>query len=153
MQKATQQHRLVLSLYKSMLRQASLLQQNKSNTMIQIRTAFRQNKHVQQQEDVEKKIMDAYNRLSYLKMVTPRTRNDATQSEQYLIIDGKLVHKNAIPPEQLVRNKAVSNWTAGNVDPDHMRRHEQLLRRMQFKEGPLKGMYLQNMHRLKRKRI
>lgn len=40
---------------------------------------------------------------------------------------------------------AVSNWTYGNIDPDHIKRHEQLLRRQRFMEGPLKD-YPRNVH-------
>lgn len=112
-------------------------------------------------------------RLTFIEMTTPKMTNLAAirhihdknatpidysnhgtrslffKGESGEIIDvNKQVQEQKEQDVQLTSKKdkaAVSNWTYGNIDPDHIKKHEQLLRRQQFMEGPLKD-YPKNVH-------
>lgn len=138
---STQKRYTILSLYRALLQQASGITETakRGDALREIRMSFRAHKCESDDATVDKLLVDANNRLSFLKMVTPRLRRQGHQ--QFAVLEGKLVQLADAEQAGILPRKekaAVSNWGAGNVDPDQLKRHENLMKRMQFRDGPLK---------------
>ena len=80
----------------------------------------------------------AHQKLGYLKIVTPRRVGDELEEEEaggtrrYVVQDGIVKELGGAGID--ARGKAVSNWGAGNMDPDSVARHESLMRRFRFED-------------------
>jgi hypothetical protein len=127
-----------LSLYKSLLRQSKQVE-NESNRIShrnRIKSEFRQHKDVENMDQIESLLKKGNSSLSFLKTITPKiyTTQD-TGSNVFVIKNGQIIEKT----DQNKNQKALSNWREGNIDPDALKKHEQLLKRQQFQAGPLKG--------------
>jgi len=115
----------VLSVYKKMLKLARLLPvTQRASSLAEIRTQFRAHKETGA-DDVARLLEKANSSLGYLKILTPRNRQQATpQSGATKIVFGS---------SDAGGRKAVTNWTGSNMDPDSVRRHQNNLKRAGFR--------------------
>jgi hypothetical protein len=127
--------RNVLELYRTILKQSKLLPiEKRSRAIQQIRTTFRDNKNESDENVISSLIRTGNDKLSFIKMLTPKTASMQQGKTVYVHREGRLVEANPAKRDKA----ALSNWTAGNVDPDALARHNYLTRRQHFMEGPLK---------------
>jgi hypothetical protein len=124
----------VLSVYKRLLRLARQLPAAKRGQSVsEIREQFRANMG-SASEDVAKLLEKANSSLGYLKIVTPRGR----QAQGGVT---KLVFGAAAGGSDPGR-KAMTNWTGSNMDPDSVKRHQNILKRTGFKNNAeAKGLF------------
>jgi hypothetical protein len=114
----------VLAVYKRLLLLAKRLPEEKRSTSIeQIRMEFRRNSDESDPSRVEDMLKKANSSLGYLKIVTPKERNN--QSGVTKIVFGN----------QSKISKAVSNWSGSNLDPDSVARHYRSLKRAGFRDN------------------
>lgn len=154
--------KLALSLYRRLFRQCQLIPQiNKQQHMLNdMRKEFRGIWSKESLDKEQKEFLDKMNNhLSFIEMITVRlsplsaikrineernsgfdyskhgTRKVYLRTEEGQVIDLNEEAKNI----NVTKDKAaISNWRMGNIDPDYLKKHEQLMRRMRFQEGPLK---------------
>lgn len=126
----------VLVLYKNLLRQCKYIYENdkKLQFINRIKSEFKNNKTANQ-EFINDLIKKGENHLSFLKSITPKIpKSHSEGNKKYIMKDGKLEEIEHLQKS----SKALSNFTAGNIDPDQLRRHQYLVDRQHFKAGPLK---------------
>lgn len=135
----------VLSLYREMLwlsRNMSGDAAYRRNAAREIRDEFQRNKHIQDEERIVVLMERARGKLGYMRMQTPKyllhrfktNEQELLPRKHFVAAEGQVLEGSS--PE---RGKAISNWREGNVDPDSLAKHQYLLRRMRFEEGPLKN--------------
>ena len=153
----------LISLYRRLYRTSHLVPQlDKQTRFIQeIRQSYKcfltNNKP---EERSEAEYNEFYNqmqsKLNFIQMISPKMSNHAAikflheknksqfdwsqNGTRSLFVhkDGELIDVNS-QQVQLQKDKAAhSNWGMGNVDPDQLARHEALMRRYRFQDGPLK---------------
>lgn len=116
-----------LNLYKNLLKLAkNLPAASRQESIAKIQAEFRRNTAESDPEQVQKLIKHAESSLGYLKIVTPRTTSNS-QSGHTKIVFGSADNKST--------QKAVSNWTGKNMDPDAVKRHYQGLKRAGYKNN------------------
>lgn len=116
----------------------------RTNAAREIRSQFRQNMHINDEERVLVLMERARGKLGYMRMQTPQyllrrfdvddEKHHQQQQQRFVVEEGRVTESDG----GLGRGRAISNWREGNVDPDSLAKHEQLWRRMRFQEGPLK---------------
>lgn len=123
-----------LLLYKNLLKQCKyIIEQDKKLSFInRIKLEYRENKNA---ENVEELLKKGENHLSFLKTITPKSPKSSQGNKKFIMRNGKLEEIETFEKQ----NKAISNFREGNVDPDQLKRHQQLLDRQHFKSGPLQG--------------
>ena len=136
----------VLSAYKRMLTLARRLPAaDRERACSDIRAAFRSAKGEADPAAIASLLRTAHDKLSYLRMVTPRLPGDAAGSAggvgRLAVVDGELREVGGQRASG-GSGKPLSSFGAGNLDPDQVRRHEAQLQRMRFMTrpgGPPKG--------------
>jgi len=143
---ATQRHK-ALSLYKALLIQASHIIQTQQRTqaIAQIKQDFRSHKGETEVQKIETLLVAAYKKIGFLKIISARNVRPHRGVQQYTLDEAT---QTLVPianeddeytkPGAGKAKKAISNWGQGNVDPEQLQKHERLMRRMQFKDGPMK---------------
>ncbi|KAG2373904.1 hypothetical protein C9374_010205 [Naegleria lovaniensis] len=137
----------VLSLYRRMLKQSLLIPtaQKRENLIQEIRSNFRKYKPVTNDEMIEELWKKALDKYGYICMITPKRVHTESQhisaKTQFVKVDGEWKDVNQLASDDIQKQDkaAHSNWGRGNLDPDQVKRHEYLVRRQNFMEGPLKG--------------
>eukprot|EP01027_Heterolobosea_sp_BB2_P025454 GEZU01039067.1.p1 GENE.GEZU01039067.1~~GEZU01039067.1.p1 ORF type:complete len:160 (-),score=31.66 GEZU01039067.1:56-535(-) len=136
-----------LSLYRQIMRLSQHIPnpEQRAKVLTEARTTFKMNKNVTDPERVLVLHHQAQSKLGFIKTITPRVyhvrksdlEGPVAEKKRYILVDGKIVEEEGESKQK--DSRVVSNWTAGNYDPDQVARHEYLLRRQRFQEGPLKG--------------
>ena len=136
----------IVVLYRKMLKQSLLLPtiEKRANTINEIRTSFRNFKSETNEDIIKQQLKKANDKFGYLCMITPKRVHTETPQidgkSQFVKVEGEWKNINAIDDDITKKDKATwSNWGMGNLDPDSVRKHEQLLRRQHFVDGPMKG--------------
>eukprot|EP01012_Entosiphon_sulcatum_P017167 TRINITY_DN21980_c0_g1_i1.p1 TRINITY_DN21980_c0_g1~~TRINITY_DN21980_c0_g1_i1.p1 ORF type:complete len:146 (+),score=28.44 TRINITY_DN21980_c0_g1_i1:48-440(+) len=120
--------RAVLSLYRQLLRQCHRLPEGQASPSLrEVVDTFRKHRGADP-SDVQRLLERGNSRLSFLNMVTPRRRSGSGGSTTYVLRNGRLVE---VQPEEVapLPDKAISNWTGKNVDPENISRHRNLVAR------------------------
>lgn len=103
----------------------------------QLRTAFRE--PLRADESVEDRIKKADERLSFLRMITPKSLKDSS-SGRWVYKNGKRLDSHA--PVRDKNGRVVSNWDGKNLDPDNVKQHNYQLKRMGFRNNAhAKGVF------------
>ena len=128
----------MLGTYKKFLRLAERIPDSlkREKTLKKIKKTFKNNAKETDEIKVGEMMEKAESQLSFLKMTTPRDLREKI-SGRYVVEEGKFV-SNEKPIEQKMRVVGTFYRTGDRVgaDPDDIRRHEYLLRRMRFQEEP-----------------
>lgn len=128
----------VLHAYRRLIQMAKLAPQDKRKELFnQIRTGFRANREESSPEKLAEMMQKASSSLSFLKIMTPRSKYKKSSSDGVTrIVFG------AGKDENSGGRKAMSNWTGSNMDPDSVKRHYQSLNRMGFmNNSQAKGIF------------
>ena len=113
----------VLNVYKNLLKLArSLPLHQREESILRIRNEFRANAGASA-EQIDEMLRKANSSLGYLKIVTPRKQKSQTGVTKIVFGNDK---------EGGTTKKAMSNWTASNMDPDSVKRHFAGLKRAGF---------------------
>lgn len=113
----------------------SMPRQQRDGILQQIRLEFRKSADIDDTESVSALLDKAASSLSYMKIVAPRKAPSKNQQGYTRITFGG--PKNAKRPD-----KAVSNWTGNNLDPDSVARHYHGLKRAGFRNNSdMKGIF------------
>ena len=136
----------VLVAYKRLLSLARRLPgaEDRARAAEDIRAAFRRSRGEADPAAIAALLRTAHDKLSYLRMVTPRLPEDGAGSSgagsrsggtrRLVMVEGEL--RELGPREGAGGGKAQSSYGAGNMDPDQVRRHEASLQRMRFLNRP-----------------
>ncbi|EGC30351.1 hypothetical protein DICPUDRAFT_83708 [Dictyostelium purpureum] len=121
--------RVVLALYKELIYYSKLLPnktQSQDNLKL-IKTTFRKNKDIpENSEQINKLLEDGQKKLSFLKIMTPRQYSKTYNiSGTYKFEDGKWIGGNE-------EKKTKRIYKDHGIDIMDLRRHNHLLRRMNF---------------------
>lgn len=121
----------VLSLYRRMLKSAGKMTGKQRDSSLKlIREEFRKNADEHNPESVRKMLEKANSSLSYIKIVTPKSGQEQT---------GKIHIANGDTSRP---NRAHTNWTGKNMDPDSVARHYHGLKRAGFQNNAhAKGIF------------
>ena len=116
----------------------------------QLRTSFREPLGVN--ESIEDRIKKADERLSFLKMITPKL--DHSSSNAGVLLDntneggGRWIYKNGKRIEggsgtvRDSKGRVISNWDGKNLDPDNVKQHNRHLKRMGYRNNAhAKGIF------------
>jgi hypothetical protein len=124
-----------LSVYRNLLKLArSLPAATRDGSIAQIREGFKTGKGLSDPSEVQKMLEKANSTLGYLKIVTPKSAQNKVQEGKVTFVFGD---KDPLRPD-----RAVSNWTGSNMDPDSVKRHNQSLKRAGFKSNSdMKGIF------------
>lgn len=126
----------VLSMYRNLLKSAHKLKpiDKRNNAILQIKNDFRININEEDKDKVRIMLEKANSTLGYLKIVTPRNILTYEQKDSIKLVFGDI--------NKQKQNKAVSNWSGSNLDPDSVKRHHQILKRAGFKNNQdMKGIF------------
>ncbi len=136
--------RPVLVAYKRLLTLAQRLPSadDRARAASDIRAAFRSARGEADPAAIAGLLRTAHEKLSYLRMVTPRLPEDGSSSSssrrgpvsRLAVVDGELRELGLRDGAR--GGKAQSSYGAGNMDPDQVRRHEASLQRMRFMGRP-----------------
>jgi hypothetical protein len=140
----------VLVAYKRLLSLARRLPgaEDRARAAEDIRAAFRRSRGEADPAAIAALLRTAHDKLSYLRMVTPRLPEDGSGGggggggssgsrsggTRLVMVEGEL--RELGPREAAGGGKAQSSYGAGNMDPDQVRRHEASLQRMRFMNRP-----------------
>ena len=119
----------VLHMYRNLIRLAKNVSPkvNSLKTLKMIRDAFRRTENSNlSTNEIENLLTKAQSNVSYLKMITPRTKLHSDAGE-YKIINNCTTNNN-----NNSKSRVHSNWTGSNLDPDSVTRHNALLKRAGF---------------------
>ena len=119
----------VIGVYRRMLRLSRTMtpEAKRIEAMTMIRKEFRTHKEENSEERISELLAKANSSLGYLKIVSPKTSDKSNkQSGQTRIVFGSGGEKG---------QKAVSNWTGSNQDPDQVKRHYNGLKRAGFTDN------------------
>jgi hypothetical protein len=131
----------VLTTYKRLLALAQRLPPKDGlQARAQIQAAFRASKGEVDPQVITSLLTTAHQKLSYLRMVTPKLAGvggagggDATGGVSRMAVVGGVVREVGVDELGKPPGKApVSSYGPGNLDPDQVRRHEALNKRMRF---------------------
>ena len=124
----------VLSKYRQLLKGASKLPDSskRQEALTEVRKQFRANSEIGS-EEVAALLDKANSSLGYLKIITPRGRQESQTGVTKLVFG---------PETGPSGRKATTNWTGSNLDPDSVRRHQNILKRAGFKDNKTaKGIF------------
>lgn len=133
----------VLIMYRRLLKTIKLIPDKRQRTtyLHNTKTSFRDHISNSTEQDFETLMNKADQHLKFLQMLVPRSAKTASGAgkQVYTVIGGKVVNLTEEKAKLTTHEKgAISNFVNGNIDPDALARHEYLMRRMRFEEGPLK---------------
>jgi len=117
----------------------------RENITNEIRSEFRKYKNETDNEVIYKQLKKASDKFGYICMITPKRVHAETQhisgKTQYMKVDGEWLDINQASTDDIEKKERAvwSNWGRGNLDPDSVKRHEYLVRRQNYLEGPMKG--------------
>ncbi len=134
----------VLHMYKNMLKMIRFVPAKKRYEMLnQIRGEFRSNATETSPERITEMIKKAQSSLSYIKVITPRTRASGTQDGvTKMVFSGNGSNGSGSDGSGKPTFKPVSNWTGSNIDPDSLAKHNASLKRMGFRDNAhAKGIF------------
>ena len=95
----------------------------------ELRTSFR--RPLAETESLEDRLKKANDRISFLRITTPKKRSNTQQAKTYVYKDGKLVEEGSLT--RIDKNgRVVSNWDSKNLDPCAVKRHNAGLKRAGF---------------------
>lgn len=119
----------ILTAYRNMIKLAKTVepQSNSVKMLKMIRSQFRS--EVSGPEEVTKLLAKAQSNISYMKMITPKRRNEKDRGEESFTFERKGASK--ITPKSRVH----TNWTGSNLDPDSIARHHASLKRAGFRNN------------------
>ena len=84
------------------------------------------------EESIDDRLRKADERLSFLRIMTPKTtRSSDEQGGRWIYKDGEVL-KDGVATSRDGTKRVVSNWDGKNLDPDSVKRHNQQLRRAGF---------------------
>lgn len=95
-------------------------------------------------EPLEGRLAKADERLSFLRMITPKKRSvgEAASGGRWVYKDGKRLEGGAAATARDSNGKVVSNWDGKNLDPDNVKRHGHHLKRLGFRNNAhAKGIF------------
>mmetsp|Transcript_5158 Transcript_5158/g.7848 ORF Transcript_5158/g.7848 Transcript_5158/m.7848 type:complete len:142 (-) Transcript_5158:130-555(-) len=130
----------VKSVYKSLIKTSLLVECNEKRSKIlkDVREGFRKDINESDPDRIDELIMKAHSKLSFLRMVTPKTTRDAIGITKIAYIDGKMLEGQG----ENRGKAALSNWDGSNMDPDSVSRHYHGLKRAGFVDNShAKGIF------------
>ena len=102
-------------------------------SLTEVRREFR--RPIEENETLEKRLKKANDRLSFLRMTTPKPLTETTRGGGGGVYvegkDGKLI-KAGTTTTRDGSGRVVSNWNGKNLDPDQLKRHKVGLKRAGF---------------------
>ena len=99
-------------------------------TWEQLREAFRE--PLKADETLESRIKKADDKLSFLKMITPKPPKDSAGG-RWVYVNGKKVEGNS--GKRDANGKVHTNWDGKNLDPCSVKQHNHQLNRMGFRNN------------------
>lgn len=127
-------HSVVLHKYREVARLVQRLPAKQlASSWKELRRSFRQ--PLSEGESVDARLKAADDRLSFLRMVTPKEAAGPTTSSS---LGGKWVYKDGERLENQggtlrdANGRVVSNWDGKNLDPESVKRHNYQLKRAGF---------------------
>ena len=103
----------------------------------QLREAFRE--PLKENETIEERIKKADDKLSFLKMITPKAPKDSN-SGRWVYKNGKRVEGSSETRDK--NGKVHTNWDGKNLDPCSVKQHNYQLKRMGFRNNAhAKGIF------------
>lgn len=149
---SSQSIQLIKQKYRTLARLIKLLPESSycpEQTMDELRSSFR--KPFETEETIEKRIKSADERISFLKMITPKTatiRQQESSSTSTGSGGGRWIYKNGQRLENVdgtlrdQNGRVVSNWDGKNLDPENVKRHNNHLKRLGFRNNQhAKGIF------------
>jgi hypothetical protein len=135
---------LVKQKYRSLARLIELLPETKyrpEQTWNELRSKFR--RPLSSEETFEQRILVADERISFLKMITPKTKPSVGHGGRWLYKDGKRLEGHSGGTVTRDQNgRVISNWDGKNLDPDSVKRHNYHLKRLGFRNNAhAKGIF------------
>ena len=128
---ATQQ--AVKSTYRTFIRLIEQMPKTKSSqhdkSLAELRAGFR--RPLGDSETLEDRLKKANDRLSFLRITTPKPRTDKRSGVYVQGKDGKLVEAGELNKRD-GNGRVVSNWDGKNMDPCQVKRHNVSLKRAGF---------------------
>lgn len=121
--------------YKRMLSLAKRLPvEERASAIANIREAFHKGKGETNPDAIADMLKQANSKISYLKMVTPKDHTSSQGATREILVDGKLHSISNLTDVNLKEGEKRISQTelTGYIDPELYKRHNQLLRRMQF---------------------
>jgi hypothetical protein len=102
-----------------------------------IRESFRSGSRERDAAAVQSLLAVAHSKLSYLRMVTPKRAVEERAAavagkSRFMVIDGEVREVGGEAGSGGSKKAGWSTFGAGNLDPEHVRRHEASVRRMNF---------------------
>ena len=133
---------LVRQKYRSLARLVKLLPETKfphEKTWQELRTSFR--RPLASDESLQDRISEADSRLSFLRMITPKTRRVEGEGGTWTYRNGERV-EGASHVKRDQNGRVISNWDGKNLDPDSVKRHNHHLKRLGFRNNAhAKGIF------------
>mmetsp|Transcript_24871 Transcript_24871/g.49485 ORF Transcript_24871/g.49485 Transcript_24871/m.49485 type:complete len:136 (+) Transcript_24871:62-469(+) len=129
-----------ISTYRSLNRLIRRIQKpnDRTDAMKQLNDEYRSNRKVGAAE-VEALLLGAKKKMEYLRMITPKDRSrdgPQTGSQRYVYA------KDGPNKTGKVVRARYSNWHGGNLDPESVKRHHQLLNRGGWRDNAhAKGVF------------
>ena len=93
---------------------------------------------ISESETLASRLQSADDRMSFLRMVTPKERSSSSTSSSSSQRGGKWVYKNGERLENQggtlrdSKGRVVTNWDGKNLDPDSVKQHKHQLKRAGF---------------------
>ena len=133
----------VLHMYKNMLKMVRQVPAKKRYEMLnQIRSEFRGNATESSPERVSELIKKAQSSMSYIKVITPRTRSSGPQDGVTKLVFNGNGSSTSDGTSKASSFKPITNWTGSNINPDSLARHNASLKRMGFRDNAhAKGLF------------
>jgi hypothetical protein len=139
---------IVRQKYRSLARLVKLLPESQaSQSWEELRVTFR--KPLGIDETVDYRIAKADERLSFLRMITPKAArllsssiDEEMSGGRWVYKDGKRLEYGASATRRDQNGRVVSNWDGKNLDPDSVKRHNHHLKRLGFRNNAhAKGIF------------
>ena len=130
----------ILGLYKNLIKLSKRIPDSlkKEQTLKKIRKTFKKNSKELDAIKIKEQYEKGYSQIAYLKMITPRDISEKISGTYIISEDGKFTNYEAENVSPSSRNTVNNYYQNGrDIDPDHLKRHQYLMRRMQFKEDPI----------------
>ena len=128
---ASTSQQTVRSYYRTLARLIERMPKTRSSqekALNELRTSFR--RPLAESETVEARLKVANDRISFLRITTPKSRNEK-RAGLYVYKDGKLVDEGEATRRD-ANGRVVSNWDGKNLDPCSVKRHFTGLKRAGF---------------------
>ncbi|KAL3934937.1 MAG: hypothetical protein SGARI_003173, partial [Bacillariaceae sp.] len=133
---------LVRRKYRSLARLVNRLPEDKADeSWKELRSAFRS--PLAAQETVDQRLKRADERITFLKMITPKPASqELGKGGRWVYRDGKVVKGASSGTKRDQNGKVISNWDGKNMDPENVKRHNQHLKRLGYRNNAhAKGIF------------